>query len=40
MKLIRVDESAKGADMVRADWRLLLMECIRDPGKITDKKLK
>jgi hypothetical protein len=40
MKLIRVDESAKDADTVRTDWRLPLMECIRDPGKIMDKKLK
>jgi ribonuclease HI len=39
-KLIRVDDSAKDGDTVRADWRLPLMECIRDPGKITDKKLK
>jgi hypothetical protein len=40
MKLIRVDESAKDGDMVQKDWRLPLMECIRDPGKITDKKIK
>jgi hypothetical protein len=39
-KLIMVDDSAKDGDTVRADWRLPLMECIRDPGKITDKKLK
>jgi hypothetical protein len=38
MKPIRVDESAKDGDMVQTDWRLPLMECIKDPGKITDKK--
>jgi hypothetical protein len=40
MKLIRVDESAKDGDMVRTDLRLPLMECIRDPGKTIDTKLK
>jgi hypothetical protein len=39
-KPIRVDDSAKDGDTIRADWRLPLVECIRDPGKITDKKLK
>jgi hypothetical protein len=39
-KPIRVDDSAKDGDTVRIDWRLPLMESIRDPGKITDKKLK
>jgi hypothetical protein len=39
-KPIRVDDLAKDGATVRADWRLPLMECIRDPGKITDKKLK
>jgi hypothetical protein len=38
-KPIRVDDSAKDGDTVQADWRLPLMECIRDPVKITDKKL-
>jgi hypothetical protein len=40
MKPIRVDESAKDGDTVRTDWRLPLMECIRDPRKTTYKKLK
>jgi hypothetical protein len=40
MKPIKVDELAKDGDTVRTDWRLLLMECIRDPGKTTNKKLK
>jgi hypothetical protein len=39
-KSIRVDDSAKDGDTVQADWRLLVMECIREPGEITDKKLK
>jgi hypothetical protein len=33
-------ELAKDGDTVRIDWRLSLMECIRDPGNITDKKIK
>jgi hypothetical protein len=40
MKPIRVDELAKDGDTVRTDWRLPLMECIRDPEKITKKKTK
>jgi hypothetical protein len=40
IKPIRADDSAKDGDAVRADWRLPLMECIRNPGKIMDKKLK
>jgi hypothetical protein len=39
-KPIRVDDSAKDGDIVWADWRLAFMECIRNPGKIMDKKLK
>jgi hypothetical protein len=26
--------------MIRIDWRLLLLECPRNPGKTTDKKVK
>jgi hypothetical protein len=40
MKPIRVDELVKDGDTVRIDWRLPLMECIRDPENITDKKIK
>jgi hypothetical protein len=40
MKPIRVDKLAKDGDTVWTDWRLPLMECIRVPGKITDKKIK
>jgi hypothetical protein len=39
-KLIRVDDSATDGDTVHADLRLSLMECIRDLGKITNKKLR
>jgi hypothetical protein len=39
-KPIRVDELAKDGDTVQTDWKLPLMECIRDPGKIMDKKIK
>jgi hypothetical protein len=39
-KPIRVDDSAKDSDTVRADWRLPLMKCIRNLGMIADKKLK
>jgi hypothetical protein len=31
---------AKDGDTVLTDWRLPLLECIRDLGKITDKKIK
>jgi hypothetical protein len=30
----------KGGGMICTDWRLPLLECIRDPGKTTDKKVK
>jgi hypothetical protein len=30
----------KDGSTIQIDWRLLLLECIRDPGKITDKKVK
>jgi hypothetical protein len=33
-------ELAKDGDTVRIDWRLSLMECIRDLGNIMDKKIK
>jgi hypothetical protein len=39
-KPIRVDDLSKDGDTVWEDWRLPLMECIRNPGKITDKNLK
>jgi hypothetical protein len=33
-------DSVKDGNMIRIDWRLPLLECIRDPGKIMDKKVK
>jgi hypothetical protein len=33
-------ESVKDSDMIWIDWRLPILECIRDPGKTTDKKVK
>jgi hypothetical protein len=32
-KLIAEGDSVKGGDTIRTDWRLPLLECIRDPGK-------
>jgi hypothetical protein len=33
-------DSVMDGSMIQTYWRLLLLECIRDPGKITDKKVK
>jgi hypothetical protein len=33
-------DSIKGGGTIQTDWRQPLLECIRDPGKITDKKVK
>jgi hypothetical protein len=30
----------KGGGTIQTDWRLPLLECISDPGKPTDKKVK
>jgi hypothetical protein len=32
-------DSVKGGGMIRIDWRLPLLECIRDPRKTMDKKV-
>jgi hypothetical protein len=40
MKPIMEGDSVKGGDTIRTDWRLPLLECIRDPRKITNKKIK
>jgi hypothetical protein len=40
MKPIMEGDSVKGGDTIRTDWRLQLLECIRDPEKTTDKKIK
>jgi hypothetical protein len=40
MKPITKGDSVKGSDTIEIDWRSLLLECITDPGKTTDKKVK
>jgi hypothetical protein len=40
MKPITESDSVKDSDMIRTYWRLPLLECIRDPGKTTYKKVK
>jgi hypothetical protein len=40
MEPMKEYDSIKGGGTIRTDWRLLLLECIRDPGKTTDKKVK
>jgi hypothetical protein len=40
MKPIMEGDSVKGGDTIQKDWMLLLLLRIRDPGKITDKKIK
>jgi hypothetical protein len=40
MELMKEYDSIKGGGTIRADWRLPLLECIRDPKKTTDKKVK
>jgi hypothetical protein len=39
-ELMKEYDSVKGGDMIRTDWRLSLLKCIRDPKKTTDKKVK
>jgi hypothetical protein len=39
-KPISEDDSVTGGDTIRTDWRLLLLECLRNPGKTMDKKVK
>jgi hypothetical protein len=38
--MIMEGDSVKGGDTIRTDWRLPLLECIRDPRKTTNKKIK
>jgi hypothetical protein len=33
-------DSVKDGSMMQTDWRLPVLECIRDPKKIMDKKVK
>jgi hypothetical protein len=40
MKPITEGDSLKGGDTVQTDWRLPLLNCIRDPRKTTNKKIK
>jgi hypothetical protein len=39
-KPISDDDSVVGGDMIRTDWRLPLLECLINPRKTTDKKVK
>jgi hypothetical protein len=39
-KPIMEGDSVKGGDAIRTDWRLPLLEYIRDPEKTIDKKIK
>jgi hypothetical protein len=40
MKAITEGYSVKGGDTIQTDCRLPLLECIGDPGKTTNKKIK
>jgi hypothetical protein len=40
MELMKEYDSVKDGSTIHTDLRLLLLECIRDPGKITVKKVK
>jgi hypothetical protein len=40
IELMKEDDSVKGGGTIQTDWWLPLLECIRDPGKTTHKKVK
>jgi hypothetical protein len=40
MEQVKEYDLVKGGGTIRTDWRLPLLECIRDPRKTTDKKVK
>jgi hypothetical protein len=40
MESMKEYDSVKDSSTIQTYWMLLLLECIRDPGKITDKKVK
>jgi hypothetical protein len=40
MEPMKEYDSVKGGGIIRIDWRLPLLKCIRDPEKTTDKKVK
>jgi hypothetical protein len=37
MKPMTEDDLVKGSDTIQTDWRLSHLECIKDPGKTTEK---
>jgi hypothetical protein len=39
-ELVNEFDSVKDGGTIQTDWRLPLLECIRDPRKIMDKKVK
>jgi hypothetical protein len=39
-ELMKEYDSIKEGSTIQTQWRLPLLECIRDPKKITDKKVK
>jgi ribonuclease HI len=39
-KPVKEYDSVKGGGMIRTDWRLPLLECIRDPRTTTDRNVK
>jgi hypothetical protein len=40
MEPMKENDSVKGGGTIQTDWRLPVLECIRDPGKTMDKKVK
>jgi hypothetical protein len=40
MEPMKEYDSVKDGSTIRKVWRLPLLQCIRDPGKTTDKKVK
>jgi hypothetical protein len=40
MKTISEDDSVMRGDTIQTGWRLPLLECLRNPGKTMDKKVK
>jgi hypothetical protein len=40
MEPMKENDSVMGGGTIRIDWRLPLLECIRDPRETTDKKVK
>jgi hypothetical protein len=40
MKPISEDDSVMGGDTIQTNWRLSLLECLRNPRKTMDRKVK